>query len=68
MKATRAVVRKKLSWLFYFWRRRHDTENRLDCGVIYSVSEDFDLDCGTKAGLTRAEADYGLLAGLTYRF
>jgi hypothetical protein len=37
-------------------------------GVIYSVSEYFDLDCGIKTGLTRAEADYGLLAGLTYRF
>jgi hypothetical protein len=37
-------------------------------GVIYSVSKDFDLDCGIRTGLTRAEADYGLLAGLTYRF
>jgi hypothetical protein len=37
-------------------------------GVIYSVSENFDLDCGIKSGLTRAEADYSLLAGLTCRF
>jgi hypothetical protein len=37
-------------------------------GVIYGVSEDFDLDCGIKTGITKAEADYGLLAGLTYRF
>jgi Putative MetA-pathway of phenol degradation len=37
-------------------------------GVVYNLYENFDLDCGIKTGLTRAEADYGLLAGLAYRF
>ncbi len=37
-------------------------------GVIYSVSEDFDLDFGIKSGLTESETDLSLLAGLTVRF
>ncbi len=37
-------------------------------GFIYSVTEDFDIDCGVKAGLNEAETDYSLLAGTTFRF
>jgi len=37
-------------------------------GVIYSVSENFDIDFGVKNGLNKAEADYTLLAGITLRF
>ncbi len=37
-------------------------------GVIYSVSENFDIDFGVKTGLNKAEADYALLAGITLRF
>lgn len=37
-------------------------------GLIYSVSEKIDIDFGVKAGLNKAEADYAVLAGLTYRF
>lgn len=37
-------------------------------GVIYSVSENFDIDFGVKTGLNKAEADYTLLAGITLRF
>lgn len=37
-------------------------------GLIYRISESFDIDFGVKAGLNRAEDDYELLAGLTFRF
>ena len=37
-------------------------------GFIYSLNESVDIDAGVKAGLNRAEADYTLLAGLTYRY
>jgi len=30
-------------------------------GLIYSVTENFDLDCGVKYGLNSAEADYSLM-------
>ncbi len=36
-------------------------------GLIYSVSEDVDVDIGIKAGLNGAEADYAALAGLAFR-
>lgn len=37
-------------------------------GLIYSLSEDFDIDAGVKAGLNKPEADYTLLAGIARRF
>ena len=37
-------------------------------GVIYSFRENIDMDFGIKTGLNKAEADYAVLAGLTYRF
>jgi len=37
-------------------------------GLIYSVTENLDLDCGVKYGLNSAETDYSLLAGITIRF
>lgn len=37
-------------------------------GVIYKVTDSFDIDFGAKTGLNKAEADYTLLAGLTFRF
>ena len=37
-------------------------------GVIYSVTDDFDLDAGIKKGLTNPETDYTLLAGAAFRF
>lgn len=37
-------------------------------GVIYSVKKYFDVDCGIKYGLTSAEKDFSLLAGITLRF
>jgi hypothetical protein len=37
-------------------------------GVIYSLTEDFDLDVGIKGPLTPAEPDVTVLAGVTYRF
>jgi len=36
-------------------------------GLIYSVAENFDIDVGMKIGLTKAEADFSLLAGLAWR-
>ncbi len=37
-------------------------------GVIYSLSNNFDLDLGVKSGLTSSETDWAVLAGLTFRF
>lgn len=37
-------------------------------GLIYSLSEDFDIDAGVKAGLNKPETDYTLLAGIARRF
>lgn len=37
-------------------------------GIIYSFTENIDMDFGIKTGLNKAEADYSLLAGLAYRF
>ncbi len=37
-------------------------------GLVYSICENFDIDLGLKGGLNKAEADYSLLAGLTWRF
>lgn len=37
-------------------------------GVIYSLSENLDIDFGIKRGLNRAETDYSVLAGITRRF
>lgn len=37
-------------------------------GLIYSPSENFDIDLGIKGGLTRPETDYAVLAGITWRF
>ena len=37
-------------------------------GLIYSVSENFDLDVGVKAGMNHTERDKTVLAGLTARF
>ncbi len=37
-------------------------------GIIYSVSERFDIDFGVKYGLTAAETDWSLMAGVAFRF
>jgi hypothetical protein len=37
-------------------------------GLIYTLSEHLDLDCGIKYGLNDPETDYTLLAGLTWKF
>jgi hypothetical protein len=37
-------------------------------GVIYSVSEKFDIDFGVKGGLNKPETDYSILAGIALRF
>ncbi|PKN71479.1 MAG: transporter [Deltaproteobacteria bacterium HGW-Deltaproteobacteria-12] len=37
-------------------------------GLIYSLTENIDLDCGVKYGLNSSETDYSLLAGITLRF
>ena len=36
-------------------------------GLIYTLSEGLDLDCGIKYGLNGAETDYTVLAGITWR-
>jgi len=37
-------------------------------GLIYTLSEGLDLDCGIKYGLNRDETDYTALAGVTWKF
>lgn len=37
-------------------------------GIIYSMSENFDVDFGVKSGLNKPEIDYSILAGITFRF
>lgn len=37
-------------------------------GLIYALSEEVDLDCGIKYGLTDPETDYTVLAGVTWKF
>lgn len=37
-------------------------------GLVYALSEEFDLDCGIKYGLSDPETDYTVLAGVTWKF
>ena len=37
-------------------------------GIIYSVTENFDVDLGVKCGLSRSETDVSLMTGIAYRF
>jgi opacity protein-like surface antigen len=37
-------------------------------GVIYSVTENFDVDLGVKFGLNSSETDISLMAGIAFRF
>ncbi len=37
-------------------------------GLVYSISENFDIDFGVKGGITKPETDYSFLAGITWRF
>ncbi|PKN53268.1 MAG: transporter [Deltaproteobacteria bacterium HGW-Deltaproteobacteria-13] len=37
-------------------------------GVIYSIKENIDVDCGVKFGLSKSETDISALAGMTFRF
>jgi hypothetical protein len=37
-------------------------------GVIYSITENFDIDAGIKAGLNKPETDLTFLAGMAVRF
>ncbi len=37
-------------------------------GLVYSISEDMDIDVGYKHGLNKPAIDYSILAGITFRF
>jgi opacity protein-like surface antigen len=37
-------------------------------GLIYSITENVDIDAGYKYGLTKPEVDHAVLAGITFRF
>jgi hypothetical protein len=37
-------------------------------GLVYALSEEFDIDCGIKYGLNDPETDYTVLAGVTWKF
>jgi hypothetical protein len=37
-------------------------------GLVYALSEEFDLDCGIKYGLNDPETDRTVLAGVTWKF
>jgi hypothetical protein len=36
-------------------------------GLVYAVGENMDLDFGIKGGLNKAETDYAVLVGITWR-
>lgn len=53
--------------------RNHENEAKDDPafilgGLIYSVTKNFDLDCGVKYGLNSSATDLSLMAGITIRF
>ena len=37
-------------------------------GLVYTLSDEFDLDCGVKYGLNDPETDYSILTGITWKF
>lgn len=37
-------------------------------GLVYALSDEFDLDCGVKYGLNDPETDYSILTGITWKF
>jgi hypothetical protein len=37
-------------------------------GIIYSITENLDVDLGVKGGLNKPETDYSILAGINLRF
>ncbi len=37
-------------------------------GLIYALSEEFDIDCGIKYGINDSEPDYTVLAGIIWKF
>jgi hypothetical protein len=37
-------------------------------GLIYSISENIDVDFGVKGGLNKPETDFTLLSGIAFRF
>lgn len=37
-------------------------------GIIYSITDDIDVDFGLKAGLNKPETDYSILTGINFRF
>jgi len=37
-------------------------------GLIYALSEEFDIDCGIKYGINDPETDFTVLAGITWKF
>lgn len=37
-------------------------------GIIYSITENVDIDFGIKGGLNKPETDYSILAGIAWRF
>ncbi|HBH61146.1 MAG TPA: transporter, partial [Nitrospiraceae bacterium] len=37
-------------------------------GLIYSITENFDIDTGVKAGLNKPETDLTFLAGMAVRY
>jgi len=37
-------------------------------GLVYALTDDFDIDCGIKYGLNDPETDYSVLAGVTWKF
>jgi hypothetical protein len=49
-------------------RNSHENPAFILGGLIYSLSENFDIDFGIKGGLTKPEADVAILAGISHRF
>lgn len=49
-------------------RSSHNHPAFVLAGLIYALSESFEIDCGIKGGITKPESDYSVLAGITYRY
>jgi hypothetical protein len=53
---------------FYNFNADQDYRAYFDAGVTYGLSDDAQLDAGVRMGLTEAAEDFGVFAGLSWRY
>lgn len=49
-------------------KEKYVPDNRVDCGLTYQLSSNFQLDCAGGMGLSKASPDYFICGGLSLRF